>query len=411
MSAWNDMHRAHDRELAEAMFSHCAEKSRVPGVPGVTRPSYSNVESSVLLYLEVFAQQFLKMETYRDRAGNLWFTNKNETQRLTADDPYVLTGSHVDSVACGGNFDGLVGVVAGILAVRRVGSTAVRAVALRGEESAWFGVPYKGSKAIFGKLDPSLDLLRAMSEQAIGYGSSSVPVGSPIVNLNMRAFVELHIEQGPILAQDWKVPVAAVGSISGNVRYKVSFKGEAAHSGTTPMVLRKDAVRAAAEFLEAAYVIGPDPSGRVTCGVIHTDAVANAGTRVPERCDLQLEYRSALGRALDSFDESVRSMAKRVEARRGVAVSVELVSRSEPVQLDDGLRRTISKQCKVFGYGTTFESGAGHDAAVFQENGIPSGMIFVRNQNGSHNPDEAMGMEDFMIGVDVLEKVLRELAP
>ncbi len=161
----------------------------------------------------------------------------------------------------------------------------------------------------------------------------------------------------------------------------------------------------AAALLHAVETWTVDAGGVATAGIINTDHTVHAVTRVPERCDFALEYRHHRDKALEAFCEAVDIRIRHLSRQRGVDFVVEDVKKTPPTLLDIPLMNAIHAEC-----GLTIASGAGHDAAVFQENGVRAGMIFVRNRGGSHNPAEHMDLDDFVLGVRALDRVLRRLA-
>ena len=239
--------------LAKALFADI-EKQTKDG-PGVTRPSYGEAETRALKALETAAQSH-GIDCHYDRAANLWFELPNSPSG-----PATVIGSHLDSVPQGGNFDGLAGVIAGLLVLLHLKQTGVvpftpiKVLALRGEESAWFGKAYMGSLALIGKLSATdLELEHRETGQTLGSAMADlgIPIdeikaGKPLMDLTaMGAYLELHIEQGPtMVARRW--PVSPVTGIRGNMRHnRIVCKGETGHSGAVPRWLRKDAVLAVA---------------------------------------------------------------------------------------------------------------------------------------------------------------------
>lgn len=420
-----------DRTTALQLFAEIQLISENgPYHPGVTRPSYSTIETRTLRRLQQFAfSRHVGLLTWTDTAGNAFFSSSE-----TKTGPCIMIGSHVDSVPQGGNYDGLAGVVAGLLVLQKIQQRGlqlpVRLVALRGEESAWFGVPYIGAKGLLGKLAPA-DLERRFNTQGspageplahhmaecganVGLMSAGVPYIDPSL---ITEFWELHIEQGPVLVNENK-PVGVVTGIRGNVRHaRIRIEGEEGHSGTVPHEMRHDAVFAFAEFimrLDASWyaVRQFDQDLVVTSGIVKTDPTVHAITRIPGSIEFCLEWRSQSTQTLDMFNATVQQAARLVEERCGVKFVFDEAVQTEPAKLDAGhVNRALAACLNLDLPPFTLPSGAGHDAAVFANAGISTGMIFVRNANGSHNPNEAMDIDDFMKGVEVLYKVVTAKAP
>ena len=246
------------RATARRLFDEIADMSRDPG-GGQSRPAYSATETAVLKHIQSIARD-AGLSAYFDPGQNLVMTLPEDVDA----DNYVLVGSHIDTVPNGGNIDGLAGVVAGLLCLldRRQRGTGfpqpVRVVALRGEESAWFGPCYTASKALTGTLsqdeleqrhrddDRTLDAHMA----DVGVNMALVRAGTPLTDLGrILEYIELHIEQGPYLDSIDK-PVAIVSGIRGNLRHRrILCIGKAGHSGAVPRDARQDAVMAVAELL------------------------------------------------------------------------------------------------------------------------------------------------------------------
>ena len=245
------------RPLAEKLFADIRELS-FDGV-GVTRESYGRGESATAAYLRDFASaQGLAART--DRAGNVVFGLPG-----TPDDaPRAWTGSHIDSVPQGGNYDGLAGVVAGLLCLverKRQGSDGgliLEVIAFRGEESAWFGKAYIGSGALFGKVSADdLELRQRTSGETmaecmrqVGADVEAIAAQQMLFDKSrVKAYLELHIEQGPVMVAR-KLPLAVVSGIRGNVRHnRIVCLGDAQHSGVVPRWLRHDAMFAVADLI------------------------------------------------------------------------------------------------------------------------------------------------------------------
>jgi N-carbamoyl-L-amino-acid hydrolase len=229
-------------------------------------------------------------------------------------------------------------------------------------------------------------------------------------------FVELHIEQGPLLIdRDW--PVATVTGIRGNVRHReIRCLGEAGHSGAVPRWLRKDAVMATADLLirmdehwSSIQQHGGDLV--LTTGIFHTDPRHNAMSRIPGEAVFSFEARSQQAATIAAVEELLRAECARVERDRGVRFVLDPPVHAPEALLDARVADSLRAACAALGLPTeTVPSGAGHDAAIFQLAGVPSGMLFMRNRNGSHNPQEDIDLDDLMHGVRVLRRAAERLA-
>jgi acetylornithine deacetylase/succinyl-diaminopimelate desuccinylase-like protein len=278
----------------------------------------------------------------------------------SADAADVWTGSHLDTVPEGGRFDGALGVVAAIEAVERVGAGSV--VVFRGEE-----VGCIGSRALVAR-------------------GSGLPA----------AFLELHIEQGPVLAEQG-APLGVVTSIVGYARGELVFEGSVGHAGTTPMEGRADALAAAAEAVlrvrDAARAI---PGAVATVGQLEVEP--GGSNVIPGRVRMSVDARAPDAVSLDRLVSSI---------------GFEPGQRTAPVAMSDQARDALRGEVEARGLLVVeLASGAGHDAGVLAAAGVASGMLFVRSLNGgvSHSPDELSSPEDIAVAVDVLADALRRLA-
>jgi N-carbamoyl-L-amino-acid hydrolase len=398
-----------DRDFAEGLFATIAKETADPQ-GGVCRPSYGPGETRALEILAEAARD-LGLNAGTDRFANLLITQDTKLNPRHS----VWIGSHLDAVPRGGNYDGLAGVIAGLLIVAKLRERAVplraTAIGLRGEESAWFGVPYLGSLAIlYGFNEP----LRALKRRQWEGEAFQPRLGDCLDNLqpndmwahplaskaDIRSFWELHIEQGPVLVEQ-KKPIGIVTGIRGNVRApNARITGKAGHSGTTPHDLRDDAVmkfvsvmakleerRSRHEDLDEDLVF--------TCGIVGTNPAKHGITTIADELNLALDVRSLSDSRALAF------------MRYAETLGVDLGKLVETHSAE--LRYSARKSCDALGVPyEIMPSGAGHDAAVFQRAGVPSGMVFIRNANGSHNPDEAMSTDDFLIGCEVLWHTLVE---
>jgi N-carbamoyl-L-amino-acid hydrolase len=409
-----------DRALAERLFADLRELS-FDGV-GITRDSYGAGESAALSIIDHAARAH-GLATERDAAANLVVTLPGFNPAL----PALACGSHLDSVPHGGNFDGAAGVIAGLLALIALRDEGVRLprsirlYGLRGEESAAFGRAYTGSSALFGRLSAAdLDLRHAVTGRTLGEAMQDVGAdmhriarGEVLLDpTSLSGWLELHIEQGPVL-DTRGIPLAAVTGIRGNVRHReVVCLGEAGHSGAVPRGLRHDAVFAVAELLhrmdahwQAFLDQGEDLV--VTTGVIGTDPSEHAIARIPGKARFSFEARSENPATLEAFYDVFEAECRAVGADKSVRFETGPRLDTAPAVMDHTLVGCIRAAIRRLGLpDEPMPSGAGHDSAVFANAGVPSAMVFVRNAHGSHNPDEAMGMDDFMQGVEALRQAL-----
>lgn len=410
-------------DAAAEMFENLRSVSR-DGI-GVTRPSFGPAEDAAHGILRRVAGA-TGLRVRIDDALNTWVDLPGSEPSL----PAIVTGSHLDSVRCGGNFDGAAGVVAGLLALRELQSQpkltrTVSLVAFRGEESAWFGTCYVGSRSMLGQLTTEmLDARSPESNQTLrdamnGAGADLALVEQQIPLVDPRSiaqFLEVHIEQGPeLIAQN--AALGVVTGIRGNRRYpNVVWAGEGGHSGAVPRSLRHDAVLGVAEWIHEVELewLRKEEGGAdivVTNGVLSTDQRQHGVTSIPALVRTSLDIRSVDELVLDRFGAWAEAKAVEIAERRGLSVSFGSVARTAPAFVSLTTVEQIEAAALCEGHVLRrMPSGAGHDAAALATAGIPVGMIFVRNDNGSHNPHEAMEVADLVAAVPILVRVMNELA-
>lgn len=410
-----------DLTLATELFEQLGAMS-FDGV-GITRDTYGIGEQRAHDLLAQTAEA-LGLEVSRDAALNLYMTLPGR-DRLA---PRVITGSHLDSVPHGGNYDGAAGVLAGVAVLagwRRAGyqpEISVTVMAVRAEESAWFPLSYLGSKAAFGLLGTDalevrrFDNQRTLNEHLTalgGDGESLVNGPAHLSAANVNCFIELHIEQGPIL-EDAGQPLGIVSGICGSLRYRqASVRGQYAHSGATPRLHRQDAVLAAAELVTGLYQdwTALEQLGHrltVTSGQFSTDALQADFSKVSGEVSFCVDFRSRSPETLALIDQHLQQRIADISARHGVTFTLGTQTRSAPGVIDQALITLLQHAAEQQAIpAMTLQSGAGHDAALFAAQGVPSAMLFVRNANGSHNPDESMELDDFAAAVRVLGAALK----
>ena len=385
---------------------------------GVTRESYGKGEQKALNLIKSVAKD-RGLETEIDEAANLIVTMPGSEP----DRPVIACGSHIDSVPQGGNFDGAAGVVAGLVCLARmraegiIPQRTIKLWALRGEESAWYGKSYIGSSALFGRLSSddlaathrNGKLVLADALKSCGAAVDRIERGEQLLEpASISVYLELHIEQGPVMvARD--LPTAVVTGIRGCIRHRsVLCRGEAGHSGAVPRWLRRDALFATAELISNLdehwrVLLERGLDLVITCGIIGTNPDDHSMSRIPGEVSFSFEIRSQSMDTLEAFYHLMQTEFHRIEKSRMVKFEFDRRVVSLPARMDEGWVKRLQDISSSLGLSTeTIPSGAGHDAAVFSNAGIPSGMIFVRNENGSHNPDEAMDIDDFMKGTEIL---------
>ena len=349
----------------------------------------------------------------RDAAANLW-------ARFGGDGPAIVIGSHLDSVPSGGRFDGALGVLCAVEAVDALldaGYRFRRPVEIVGwcdEEGARFGIGLFGSCAAFGRL-PDGAAARAdrdgitIAAALRALGESGDPTTARRAPADSAAYLELHIEQGPRLA-DGGTPLGVVSDIVGILHARVSVRGRQDHAGATIMTARADALAAAAEMILAIESIAgrlPDAVG--TVGEIAVRP--NAKNVVPGECVFSLDLRARSEETALALGREVRAAIRRIGDARGVSSTIDVLSRVPAVPLDPALRDLFLRAATAVGVAAPeLFSGAGHDAENAQLAGVPTGMLFVRSTGGSHNPSELATDGDAALGAQALALAIAELA-
>ncbi|WP_374448042.1 Zn-dependent hydrolase [Stella sp.] len=414
--------------VAAGLFAGLAEIG-ADGV-GITRETYGAGEGAAFDLVEETARRH-GLIAVRDAAANLAITLPATPDGLspTPDRPCVVVASHLDSVPQGGNFDGAAGVVAGLLSLLRMQADGLaprrppRLMAIRGEESAWYGKAYIGSSALFGRLSADDLALKhrsgghvlAEAMAAAGADLARIRAGERLLDpAAVAGYFELHIEQGPVLVAR-TLPTAVVTGIRGNVRHaRVLCRGEAGHSGAVPRWLRRDAVLAMAELMarldEHWRVLQEQGLDLVvTFGIVGTNPAEHAISRIPGEAAFSFEVRSQSRDTLEAFYHLMRTEARAIERARKVEFVFDRRLDSQPARMDEGMvKRLLALSGRLGLPVETVPSGAGHDAAIFANEGVPSAMIFIRNDKGSHNPEERMDMADFRAGAELLHLALCE---
>jgi N-carbamoyl-L-amino-acid hydrolase len=413
-----------DVDLASRMFDELRAKS-TDGL-GVTRDAYGAGERMAHDLARREAEA-LGLDVQADPVGNLYMTLPGTDRAAKR----VLLGSHLDSVKEGGNFDGAAGVLAGLAAVaglKRAGfrpSRDITVMATRAEEAgAWFPTSYPGSRGALGMLkaaelevkrqDTGRSLADHMREE--GFDPDFALRGEKVVTPdNTAAFLEVHIEQGPVLDAE-EIPVAVVTGIPGSRRLRQGrVLGEYNHSGGTPRRYRRDAAIALAELalgLDEEWALLEAHGHKLVCTFCTLATTAEAGfTKIPGEATFMLDVRSVNPASVDAIFARLAVLVPEIEARRGVKFDLGPETGSTASPMDAGVRAGLARAAEAIGVRhMEMASGGGHDAAAFAAAGIPAGMLFVRNQNGSHNPHEAMRMEDFSAACAVVTRWLADVA-
>jgi allantoate deiminase len=332
----------------------------------------------------------------------------------------IMIGSHIDTVIDAGRYDGPLGVLAAIAVVAELCQRgerldhAVEVCAFGEEEGSRFSAHILTSSALVGAVGPELLEVRDADgitvRQALAQAGGSADAYRDCVRPRgeIAAFLELHIEQGPVLEAEGRA-LAAVTAINGSVRSHVTVKGFAGHAGTVPMGRRRDALAAASEMILGVERIGASEPGLVaTVGRIA--ALPGAQNVIPGRVAFTIDMRSPSDAVRDRAHAALVPALQEIAGRRGVEVDIDTYQRNAARALDplviDAASEAIAA-CRQ--EPLRLPSGAGHDAMIMASH-CPSGMIFLRCKDGiSHNPAESITVEDADLGVRALLEAVRRL--
>lgn len=410
--------RAAVREQRAAMLA-LFEQLRRDGLdePGVSRDPYGAGEQRAHASVSHYAEA-MGLRIARDDAANLYMTMPGRDPAA----PVLVIGSHLDSVPHGGNFDGAAGVLAGLAVVavlkrlNLVPQCDIVVMGIRAEESVWFQVSYIGSRGSLGTLpDGALDVRRVdtgrtLADHIADCGGNPARLRDRVRHFDparIAAYLELHIEQAPSLIEAGR-SVAVCTGIPGNFRYPDAWiEGRHDHVGL-PRRFRQDAAIAGAAFAMALDALweGYDARGvpmACTLGRFHTDAAAHGLTIVPGAFHFSLDVRAYDASVLAELEAKVGGIIAGIEQQRGVRFHIGTTARAAVGHVDPAIKAALEaaaaeQEIPVLQLG----SPASHDAAAFGAAGVPMGMVFVRNANGSHNPHEAMEIDDFLDGTAVM---------
>ncbi len=329
-----------------------------------------------------------------DAAGNL----RGRWQPEGARGKRIILGSHIDTVPNAGAFDGVLGVVLALEWVEIAREIElpqpIEVIAFSEEEGVRYGVPFLGSRAAAGIFDKTMlsyedaDGIR-MDEAIRAFGLDPAKIGEAVLDDGVWGFVEIHIEQGPVLEAE-NLPLAVVTAIVGQSRLELRFAGQANHAGTTPMHLRRDALAAAAE-----WIVHVESTARKTAGLVATvgkiSVEPNAGNVIPESVQVSLDVRHAQDVIRQSVVQELLTAAAMIAEQRGIAFQHSVQLDQPSVPMDEQLTALLADAMEGAGFPLkTMPSGAGHDAMVLAAK-VPTGMLFLRSPGGiSHHPNEAV---------------------
>jgi N-carbamoyl-L-amino-acid hydrolase len=346
-----------------------------------------------------------------DEARNQWWTLPGASEKT------LLIGGHLDSVPNGGWLDGPLNMVAGSEVLRRIAEdgqppVTVRLVSWADEEGARFGRSLFGSSAAAGSMADQDELRQRKDADGVSLPDA---IGAHGVDLdkatesrrqleNLAAYLELHIEQGPVL-ENMDLPLGVVLGTFGVERHQVTFRGQAAHAGSTPMAQRRDALAAAGLLALEIYDIAEQGGGVCTMGSVVTKP--GIVTSVVETAECLLDQRNLDAGKLAAMLESAKAAAAKFAEQRNVAVDWERIWNIEPILFDDELIELAEESIQeVTGTSHRLPSGPLHDAAEISRAGVPTVMLFVQSLRGlSHTNLEDTKEEHLELSVQALDRL------
>ena len=378
----------------------------------ITRFPFTEPWMRAQMYLKELFEK-LGFETFFDCAGNLH-------GRIGPKGDTIMTGSHVDTVRNGGKYDGLYGVVGSMMAVARLykkhgaPKTAIEVVAFSEEEGTRFPFNFWGSKAVIGDVDWAVvkdlkDKEGIRMEDAL-IGSGFTYEQDCAKRADIKAFVEVHIEQGGVL-ETKDMEIGVVTSIIGLKKLNIEIFGEANHAGTTPMPYRKDAAFSAGKIISAIIKRAKEYGEPHVTTIGQIEFRPNLANVVPNYAQFSLDMRNTDGEKLNRFQAEALEIIKKVTAEDGTTFDFQAIFDDPPIPMDDKIMGAILSACENQNAKyMKMPSGAGHDAQIIARI-APVGMIFVPSKDGiSHNPNEFTKPEQLEKGAEILEETLYKLA-
>jgi N-carbamoyl-L-amino-acid hydrolase len=385
--------------------------------PGVTRIVFGEADLRAREYVKSLCRE-TALDVREDPVGNTFARWRGHDGAA----PAIATGSHCDAIPNAGRFDGTVGVLGGLEAIRalqRAGFAPLKSIDLvlfTSEEPTRFGIGCLGSRLMSGSLDPSVDdTLRANGRSlqdvrtSAGFSGSLTDVRLPCGAY--AAFVELHIEQGPQLEQRG-LDIGIVTAIAAPASLRILVEGEGGHAGAVLMPDRHDAFLAAAEVALAVEAAARSTGSIDTVGTVGVcDVFPGAINSVPSRTRIEVDVRDIDGarrdRVLDAIDRACRD----VSARRGVAIRIDPINADPPAQCDPAIIAAITAACEARGLRSQLMISRAYHDSLFMSRIAPAGMIFIPCRGGvSHRPDEYASPEAIERGVEILAATLAQLA-
>ena len=364
---------------------------------GITRLAFSNEYYQAADKLQSLMEK-ANLEVKRDGIGSIFAKREGQNNSL----PSIMIGSHLDTVKNGGLFDGALGVMAALECFNVLNEEGIvtkhplELAAFNAEEGSEMGGTF-GSRVMMGLQDPDDSSLENKIKK---YDLTKENIRNSLRNPDeIKAFLELHVEQGAVLDNE-QIPIGIVTGIAGITRYKIIVNGEANHSGTTPMNLRKDALTSAAKLITEIEEEANKISDPFVATIGKVDIYPGSVNVIPGQVELVLEMRDLSQNKIENAIERFKSLAKKID---DVDIQFEKMINKPPVKTNDDIMKCIENGCLkddiTYKY---MASGAGHDAKEIARK-VSTGMIFVPSKDGkSHCPEEWTDWDDIYQGVEVM---------
>jgi allantoate deiminase len=381
---------------AEKVIARCRHLGQFSEEPGQIKRTFLSPAMRDCMHAVQGWMEGAGMQVKIDAAGNL------RGRYAGASNTSLMIGSHLDTVPNSGAFDGILGVMLGLALVESLGGDrlpfSVEVVAFSEEEGVRFHLPFIGSRALVGRVDPDFLATQdgegiSIAQALISFGLDPLKVKDCELNHEVAGFLEFHIEQGILLESEDR-SLGVVQAIVGQTRAEMTFTGRARHAGTTPMRLRNDAVAGAAEWVVAVERLALDTPGLVaTVGDLRTHP--GAGNVVAGQLRASLDVRHEDDAIRRQSVRTLLAQADSIAQRRGLTVASKMLMDQPAVPMDKQLCALAAEAIRDTGIEPlSMVSGAGHDAMILAER-VPTTMIFLRSPGGiSHHPEESVRPQD-----------------
>jgi len=386
--------------------------------PAVTRVVFSEHDLSARAWLKARCVE-VGLKVREDSVGNMFARWEGSRPDL----PAVATGSHIDAIPHAGKFDGVVGVLGGLEAMRALQRSwfqpvrSIELIQFTSEEPTRFGVGCIGSRLLTGALPPSVDAtLRDGSGDTLEIIRARAGFSGDLASVRLAdafysAFMELHIEQGPILERE-KIPIGIVTDIAAPASFLLTLHGQGGHAGGALMPGRRDALCAASELVLAIERFARSSGSVDTVATVGTCEVhPGAINSIPSRVKLGVDLRDTDGERRNRILEEIKDAAAEISQRRQIQIEMEMLNADPPAASSPRILRAITNACSEMKIPSRpIVSRAYHDS-LFMSRIAPVAMIFIPCRDGvSHRPDEYADLKDIAAGVEVLARALADLS-